>query len=94
MREKYNIAPDEFIDIDSYDPDQLSIDMFSADELNENGLVSYYGYDYKGDELNSATSIEDFFSEKNENEDFKEILVLLNLYIPQVIYKTNLLSMI
>jgi outer membrane receptor protein involved in Fe transport len=70
LREKYNLAPDEFIDIDSYDPDQLSIDMFSADELNENGLVSYYGYDYKGDELNSATSIEDFFSEKNANEDF------------------------
>ena len=70
LREKYNIAPDEFIDTDSYDPDQLSIDMFSADELNENGLVSYYGYDYKGDELNSAASIEDFFSEKNSNEDF------------------------
>ena len=70
LREKYNIAPDEFIDIDSYDPDQLSIDMFSADELNENGLVSYYGYDYKGDELNSVTSIENFFSEKNANEDF------------------------
>ena len=70
LREKYNIAPDEFIDIDSYDPDQLSIDMFSADELNENGLISYYGYDYKGDELNSAASIEDFFSETNDNEDF------------------------
>ncbi|NDG52318.1 MAG: hypothetical protein EBY39_04715 [Flavobacteriia bacterium] len=70
LREKYNIAPDEFIDIDSYDPDQLSIDMFSADELNENGLVSYYGYDYKGDELKSATSIEDFFSETNDNGDF------------------------
>ena len=70
LREKYNIAPDEFIDIDSYDPDQLSIDMFSADELNENGLVSYYGYDFKGDELNSAASIEDFFSEKNDKDDF------------------------
>lgn len=70
LREKYNIAPDEFIDIDSYDPDQLSIDMFSADELNENGLVSYYGYDYKGDELNIAASIEDFFSETNDKEDF------------------------
>ena len=70
LREKYNIADDEFIDIDSYDPDQLSIDMFSADELNENGLVSYYGYDYNGDELNSAASIEDFFSETNDKGDF------------------------
>ena len=40
------------------------------DELNENGLVSYYGYDYKGDELNSAASIEDFFTETNDKEDF------------------------
>jgi outer membrane receptor protein involved in Fe transport len=70
LRQKYNIAADEYIDIDSYDPDQLSIDMFSADELNENGLVSYYGYDYKGDELNSAVSIEDFFSKTNDNGDF------------------------
>lgn len=70
LREKYNIAADEFVDIDSYDPDQLSIDMFSADELNENGLVSYYGYDYKGDELNSTASIEDFFSKTNDNGDF------------------------
>ena len=44
--------------------------MFSADELNENGLISYYGYDYKGDELNSTASIEDFFSKTNDNGDF------------------------
>ena len=70
LREKFNIADDEFIDIDSYDPEQLSIDMFSADELNENGLISYYGYDYKGELLNSSSSIEDFFSKRNDNNDF------------------------
>ncbi len=61
LREKFNIGEIEYIDLDSFDPDDLSIDMFSADELNENGLVSYYGYDYKGDILSSAASIDDFF---------------------------------
>tara|TARA_A100001388_G_scaffold277506_1_gene269049 strand:- start:1377 stop:5039 length:3663 start_codon:yes stop_codon:yes gene_type:complete len=70
LREKFNLSDDEFIDIDSFDPNQLSIDMFSADELNENGLISYYGYDYKGDELNSAASIDDFFFDRNDNNDF------------------------
>ena len=71
VRKKYNIAADEFVDVD-YDPDQLSIDMFGADELNENGLVPYYGYDYKGDELNSTASIEDFFSKKMQWRFFKK----------------------
>ena len=75
LREKFNIESDEFIDIDSYDPAALSLDMFSADELNENELISYYGYDYKGDLLNTSTSIEDFFNKRNSiaddgNDDF------------------------
>ena len=70
LREKYGIAPDEYIDIDSFDPNQLSIDMFSADELNENELISYYGYDYKGELLSSSTSIEDFYTKRNNIEDF------------------------
>ena len=68
LREKFNIGEIEYIDIDSYDPDALSIDMFSADELNENGLVAYYGYDYKGDLLTSSSSIEDFFYERVDRD--------------------------
>jgi outer membrane receptor protein involved in Fe transport len=68
LREKFNIGEIEYIDIDSFDPDALSIDMFSADELNENGLVAYYGYDYKGDLLTSSSSIEDFFYERVDRD--------------------------
>lgn len=68
LREKFNIGETEYIDIDSFDPDALSIDMFSADELNENGLVAYYGYDYKGDLLTSSSSIEDFFYERVDRD--------------------------
>ena len=75
LREKYNIAEGMFIDIDSYDPEMLTLDMFSADELNDNQLISYYGYDYKGNLLNTSSSIEDFFTKRNNlsedgNDDF------------------------
>ena len=66
LRERYNIDAIEFIDIDSYDPSQLSIDLFSADELLENGLINYSGYDYLGNILSSPSPIEDFFTEGDD----------------------------
>ena len=41
----------QFIDVDSYDPSELSIDYFSADELINDGesSVAYYGYDVYGE---------------------------------------------
>jgi outer membrane receptor protein involved in Fe transport len=60
--------------INYYDADQnlhtipansqiFSIDMFSADELLNNGdpVVGYRGYDYKGNKLTYKPSFEDFF---------------------------------
>jgi outer membrane receptor protein involved in Fe transport len=61
LRDKFNVSATQYIDIDSFDPSELSIDLFSADELLENELISYYGYDYKGNLLTSSTTIEDFF---------------------------------
>ena len=66
LRERYNIGATEFIDIDSYDPSQLSINLFSADELLENGLINYSGYDYLGNILSSSSPIEDFFTEGDD----------------------------
>ena len=73
LREKFNIGEIEYVDIDSYNPDDLSIDMFSADELNQNGLVSYYGYDYKGNKLTSSASINDFFFERIDRDGDGEV---------------------
>ena len=38
------------MNVDALDPSQFSLDMFSADELLNNGdsYVSYYGYDHTG----------------------------------------------
>ena len=58
----------DWIDVDSYGPDRFDLNMFSADELLNNGgsYVSYYGYDYLGNryETNSQPTFEDFLTKK------------------------------
>lgn len=53
----------DIIQTDALSPDQYSLDMFSADELLNQGsnYVSYYGYDHTGDKLDSEPTLEDFF---------------------------------
>ena len=68
LREKFGFGDTEYIDFDSFNPSDLSIDMFSADELAENGLISYYGYDYAGNKLDNTTSIDDFFFKKVDRD--------------------------
>ncbi len=58
-----------FLDIDRYSPEDYvaagGMDMFSSDELFNNGssLVSYYGYDHTGKKYNSSNwSLRDFFN--------------------------------
>ncbi|MEO0627355.1 MAG: TonB-dependent receptor, partial [Bacteroidota bacterium] len=59
LRERLGIPIDEFVNIDGLDPSQLSLDMFSAEELNDAALLGYTGYDYLGNEFNG--SFDDFF---------------------------------
>ena len=82
----------EWIDVDSYDMDDrtinyydengdvhtgtlsrdIDIDMFSADELlNSGGYNAYYfGYDYLGNENSSKPSLDDFFNERDDKDNF------------------------
>tara|TARA_A200000113_G_C8844609_1_gene348136 strand:+ start:1 stop:1665 length:1665 start_codon:yes stop_codon:yes gene_type:complete len=50
------------------DPSQFSLEMFSADELlnNGNNYVSYYGYDHTGDKISGRPSFDDFFNKKDQ----------------------------
>ena len=52
--------------------DLYSLDMFSADELLNDGqyVAYYYGYDYKGNVTNTSPSIDDFFTELDDNGDY------------------------
>ncbi|MDC1395862.1 carboxypeptidase regulatory-like domain-containing protein, partial [Bacteroidia bacterium] len=55
-----------YIDINSLDPSTFSLDMFSADDLwnNGNGFVGYYGYDYLGNRTRKAFSFTDFTNDE------------------------------
>ncbi|MEM9050891.1 MAG: TonB-dependent receptor, partial [Bacteroidota bacterium] len=75
LRIKLGLDPngDDFIYVDELDPSTFELDMYSADELLNQGqsLVSYYGYDYKGDrQTGSRPTIDDFFTETDENGNF------------------------
>lgn len=69
LRKKLGLAINgtEWIDIDSYAPETFSLDMFSADELLNNGksYIEYAGYDYTGKKLGSQPSLDDFFNQKD-----------------------------
>jgi Outer membrane protein beta-barrel family/Carboxypeptidase regulatory-like domain/TonB-dependent Receptor Plug Domain len=64
----YDRASLDWIDINSYSPDTYSIDMFSADELlnDGNSKISYYGYDYKGNKLKKKVTLKDFFNKYDD----------------------------
>ncbi|MEA3495917.1 MAG: carboxypeptidase-like regulatory domain-containing protein [Bacteroidota bacterium] len=51
-----------YVNIDRYSPDEFSLDMFSADELLQQGYVGYYGFDYLGNKVNKKITIDDFLN--------------------------------
>lgn len=67
LREKLGLPIDgtDFVNIDNLDPSTFSLDMFSADELLNDGnyRVSYYGYDFTG-AVTDRTAEENFFTDE------------------------------
>ena len=72
FREEHNRGQLEFIDIDSYSPDAFSLDMFSQDELLNNGSskVYYYGYDIYGVKNTTNNTLDNFFTHKDEHGNY------------------------
>lgn len=66
----------DFLDIDSYDPSMLTLDMFSADELLNSGntFVSYWGFDQTGKKVRGKTDINKYFNEYDENNNYKRFV--------------------
>ena len=60
MREVTGQALDEFVNVDGLSPDQLSLSMFSAKELNDQQVLNYFGYDYLGRPYDGR--FDDFFT--------------------------------
>lgn len=61
----------DFINIDNYDPEVFSLDMFGAEDLlnSGNNIVAYFGYDHHGNKQSRRPSIEDFFTEQYQLGD-------------------------
>ena len=70
LRDQLGLSLLEPINIDELSPDQLSLGLFSADELVTQGLVSYTGYSHTGKKLKKRVAFEDFFKdEMNRPQD-------------------------
>ena len=74
LRQKLGLDPNgvDYLNVDGVDPNMLSLDMFSADELLNSGrpMVSYYGYDYTGKKESGNINFNDYFTEKDANGNF------------------------
>ncbi len=66
-------AIEDYVNVDGIDPNLLTLDMFSARELNDERIVGYYGYDYTGEKLTGDITFEDFFTSRGADglRDFK-----------------------
>ncbi|MFM2224907.1 MAG: hypothetical protein RJA07_1109 [Bacteroidota bacterium] len=60
------------INTDALAPSQYKLDMFSPDELFNNGglYVNYYGYDYTGKVYRGNTNYNAFFTDKGDNGEY------------------------
>ncbi len=68
VRNKLGKQLNEYVNVDGMNPNDLSLSMFSARELNDfNQLgLNYWGYDYLGNRIDGIT-FEDFFRATDEN---------------------------
>ncbi len=70
VRDVAGVPLDQQIYIDGLSPDQLSLDLFSARELNDQfNLINldYYGFDYLGNKLANDVTFDDFFTATDES---------------------------
>ena len=72
----------DYVNIDGIDPNDLTLDMFSAAELNNQGLISYYGYDYLGNKLSGNVQFDDFFTNTDQYISGKDTFNVRNFSSP------------
>lgn len=62
VREATGQSLNDYVNVDGLDPSALSLNMFAASELTDQGLIDYYGYDYLGNKLKGKSNFNDFFT--------------------------------
>jgi outer membrane receptor protein involved in Fe transport len=66
-REKLGLKPLAQGNVANLTPEQMSLDMFTARELNDQGLIGYAGFDYLGNKLTKNVTFKDFFTARDAN---------------------------
>lgn len=78
LRKKVGLDPagNDFLDVDAYDPNIFQLDMFSPDELlnDGNNYVQYWGYDHTGKKVKGQTDIKNYFNEFDENGNYRRFV--------------------
>ena len=72
LREALGLGADNqtIINPDAFAPEDLRLDMFSAQDLLQSGqnpLVDYYGFDYLGNKDKNSTNLDKFLNDKDKN---------------------------
>ena len=70
VREQLGLNITDTIQTDAIDPSAYSLNMFTPDELIDNGIVSYYGYDYLGKIQSGSSSLDDYYTKKDNNNNY------------------------
>jgi len=69
IRNQFNVPQNEFFNVNELTPDQLSLGLFSADEIIQGTLgrldFDYAGYDYTGQKLGTDVTFDDFFTARD-----------------------------
>ncbi len=82
LRKSLGLANNTYIDLDALSPDQLSVSMFSPDELITNNYITqYYGYDYTGEKFNENPTFKDFFTKKVNGSYTRDIGAFRPVYM-------------
>ncbi|MDX5395319.1 MAG: carboxypeptidase-like regulatory domain-containing protein, partial [Hymenobacteraceae bacterium] len=66
IRKNLNIAQNQRLNVDALSPDDLSLSLFSADELTKLGVVNYQGYTFDGKRNTKSVAFNDYFTNVKE----------------------------
>lgn len=76
LRQSLGAGVTDWIDIDALDPGQMNLNMFSPEELLQDGaaLVGYRGYDQYGNKYSKQPSWNDFFTKRRADGELERAI--------------------
>lgn len=85
VRQRFGVPLKDHFNVNGVNPDDLSLDLFSPNELTDQGILSFSGYDYLGNKVDRNTSFNDFFTAKDRDGN-RQFLVAPNQPIYSAVF--------